>query len=194
MRPCQRLRPCFCASHSPCPEQLQAGAVEHQMHGAVVWKSPGLASGAVPTMPGKRGVVGDGQLEAEQSQNTAAERLSLAEDQAEDEPQERRQLDRKVRVSWLSGRRAPARSLPAGRGGLVEPERQATAPPQARCLHAPTPGHFTQCHRAARLETGSPGSAPSRAPSAGQGIARPRGIAFARCSFPGEAAAPVRPF
>ncbi len=88
-------------------EQLQAGAVEHQVHGAVVAGNPRLATGEGPTRPGERSVIGNGQLEAEQAQHAAAERLGLAQGQ--------HQLDRKIGVAGLPARCRPARCLPAGK-------------------------------------------------------------------------------
>jgi len=119
------------------PEQLQAGAVQHEVHGPVVPDNPGLAAGEGPTAPGKRGVIRDGQLKAEQGEHAAAERLGLSQGQVEDEPQGQHQLDRQVGVAGLPARCAPARCLPAGNGRLVEPERQVTAPPQPGLIRRP---------------------------------------------------------
>jgi hypothetical protein len=118
-------------------EQLQAGAVQHQVHGPVVRDNPGLATGEGATSPGQRGVIRNSQLEAEQTQHAAAERLGLAQGQVEDEPQGQHQLDRQVGVAGLSARCGPARCLPASKGRLVEPERQVTAPPQPGLVGGP---------------------------------------------------------
>ena len=118
-------------------EQLQAGAVQHQVQGTVVAGNARLATGEGATTSGERGVIWHGQLEAEQVQNAAAERLGLTQGQVEDEPQRQHQFDREVGVSWLSARRAPARSLPASKGRLVEPERQVSASPQTGLIGRP---------------------------------------------------------
>ncbi len=119
------------------PEQLQACAVQHQVHGLVVPDNPGLATGKDATTPGKRGAVGHSQIGPEQGEYAATERLGLAQGQVEDEPQGQHQLDRRVGVSRLPTRRGPARGLPAGKGCLVEPERQVAASPQPSFIGRP---------------------------------------------------------
>jgi len=61
------------------PEQLQAGAVQHEVHRPVVPGSTMLPSGESATAPGQGGVVGHGQIESEQAQHAPAERLGLAQ-------------------------------------------------------------------------------------------------------------------
>jgi len=55
----------------------------------------------------------------------------------EDEPQRQYQLDRHIGVDRLAARRGAARGLPAGKGRLVEPERQVTASPQPGLVGRP---------------------------------------------------------
>ena len=78
-------------------------------------------------------MVGHGQIEPEQAQHAAAERLGLAQGEAEDEPQDERQFDRQVRVARLPARRGPTRCLPFVERRFVEPERQITAPAKPEC-------------------------------------------------------------
>ena len=98
---------------------------------------PRLATGEAAATPGERRVVGHSQIEPEQAQHAAAERLGLAQGQVEDEAQDQHQLDRQVGVAGLSARRGPARGLPAGKGRLVEPEREVAAPPQPGLVGGP---------------------------------------------------------
>ena len=119
------------------PEQLQAGAVQHEMHGPFVPGNTRLTTSEGATTPGQGGMIRDGQLEAEQAQHAAAERFGLAQGQVEDEPQDQHQLDCQVGVAWLSARRSPARRLPASECCLVKPERQVTAPLQPGLVGGP---------------------------------------------------------
>ena len=112
------------------PEQLQAGAVQHEVHRLVAPGKPGLAASEGATTPGQRGVTRDGQFQAKQAQRAADERLSLTHGQVEDDPQGQRQLDRQVGTAGLSTRRGPARCLPASECCIAEPGRQVAASPQ----------------------------------------------------------------
>src|SRR3712207_7033428 len=117
-------------------EQLQPGAVDHQMHRAVR-DDLGPPPGEAATTAGKRRVVGDAQLLPEQPKYARGEALGLAQGEVEDEPQHQHQLDRRIRVPGLAAGRAPPWRLPPGDGGLVEPERQITAPLQASLVGRP---------------------------------------------------------
>jgi len=90
-------------------EQLQPGAVEHKVNGAIMPGGARLTIGEPATTPGQRGVVGNGQPEAQQAQYAPGERLSLAKRKVEGEPQGQHQLDRQVRVERLPAGRCPTR-------------------------------------------------------------------------------------
>jgi hypothetical protein len=93
-------------------EQLQAGAVEHEVNGAIMRRSARLATGEPATTPGQRGVVGNGQPAAEQAQHVPGERLGLTKREVEDEPRRQHQLGRQVRVERLPTGCRPTRGLP----------------------------------------------------------------------------------
>jgi hypothetical protein len=76
---------------------------------------------------------------SEQPEHAGGEALGLAQGEVEDEPQRQHQLDGHVRVPGLAAGRGPARGLPSGQGGLVQPERQVAAPPQPGLVLAPVP-------------------------------------------------------
>ncbi len=112
------------------PEQLQAGAVRHEVHGPVTPDNPGLASGKGATASGQGRVARHCHPGTGQAWHAAGERLGLAQRQREDEPHGRHQLDREVGAAGLPARRGPARCLPAGERCIVDPERQVAAPPR----------------------------------------------------------------
>jgi hypothetical protein len=93
-------------------EQLQAGAVEHEVSGAVMPGSARLTIGESATTPGQGCVVRDGQLEPEQPQQAAGERFGLTKREVEDEPRRQHQLGRQVRVERLPTGCRPTRGLP----------------------------------------------------------------------------------
>jgi hypothetical protein len=103
-------------------EQLQAGAVEHEVDGAIVPRSARLATGEPATTPGQGRMVGNSQPEPEQLQQAAGERLGLTKREVEDEPQGQHQLDRQVRVERLPTGCRPTRGPPSRQHRLVEPE------------------------------------------------------------------------
>ena len=98
-------------------EQLQASAVQHEVNRTGMRGHPRLATGDAAATLGERRVVRHSQIEPEQAQHAAAERLGLAQGEVEDEPQRQHQFDRKIGVSWPA-RRRPARCLPACKGCL----------------------------------------------------------------------------
>jgi hypothetical protein len=82
------------------------------VNGAIMPGGARLTIGEPATTPGQRGVVGNGQPEAEQAQHAPGERLGLAKRKMEDEPQGQYQLDREVRVERLPAGRRSTRGLP----------------------------------------------------------------------------------
>lgn len=56
--------------------------------------SPGLSAGEAATSPRERRMIGDGQIQPEQAQHTAGERLGLSQGTVEHQPHAQNQLDR----------------------------------------------------------------------------------------------------
>ena len=111
-------------------EQLQAGAVEHQVHGATACSDTGLSASKGLAAAGQRRVVRPGQGVPEQAQHAGRERRRLAQGEVEDEAQRQHHLDRQVRVEGLTAWCRPSRRVPPGQGRLIQPEGQVTTPPQ----------------------------------------------------------------
>ncbi len=104
-------------------EQLQAGAVNHQMQRAVR-DDLRLPSGKAAAAPAQGRVVRDAQRLPEQPHYARGEAFSLAQGEVEDEPQHQHELYRRVRVPGLAAGRAPPRCLPPCQGIFIKPERQ----------------------------------------------------------------------
>jgi hypothetical protein len=68
-------------------EDLQAGAVQHGVNGPTMANSTRLASGEAAAAPAQSRMVGDGDLQSEQTQDRAGEAFDLAQRQMEDELQ-----------------------------------------------------------------------------------------------------------
>ena len=82
-------------------------------------------------------MVGDGEIEPEKPQHAADEPLGLSQREMEDEPEHEHELDREIRVAPLPARRGPARRLPLGNRGLVQPEREIATPLQPSLVGRP---------------------------------------------------------
>jgi hypothetical protein len=74
-------------------EQLQAGAVDHEVQRAVGHDTGSSASHAGATAA-QGSVVGDGEIEPEELQDAADEALGLAQGEMEDKPEHQDELDR----------------------------------------------------------------------------------------------------
>ena len=82
-------------------------------------------------------MVWNGQIEPEQAQDAAGERLGQAQGKVEDEVQRQHEFDRQVGVDRLPAWRASRRRRPARHGRLVQPQREIAASPQSCLVHRP---------------------------------------------------------
>src|SRR3954453_20743642 len=117
-------------------EQLQPGAVDHQVQRAVrddLRAAPSEATAAAAQC----GVVRDTQLLPEQLKYARGEAFGLAQGKVEDKPEHQHQFDRGVRIPGLTARRGPPRRLPTDEGGLVQPECQVAASLQTSLVSRP---------------------------------------------------------
>ena len=76
-------------------------------------------------------MVRNGEIEPEQAQDAASERLGLTQGQVEDEAQRQHEFDRQVGVDGLPAWRASRRRRPARNSRLVQPQREIAASPQS---------------------------------------------------------------
>src|SRR3954453_17024619 len=117
-------------------EQLQPSAVNHQVQRAVrddLRSTPSEATAAAAQC----GVVRDTQLLPEQPKYARGEAFGLTQGKVKDKPKHQHQFDRGVRIPGLTAGRGPPRRLPAGDGGLVQPEGQVAAPLQTSLVSRP---------------------------------------------------------
>src|SRR3954453_5952342 len=73
----------------------------------------------------------------EQPKYARGEAFGLAQGKVEDKPEHQHHFDRGVRIPGLTAGRGPPRRLPAGDGGLVQPECQVAAPLQTSLVSRP---------------------------------------------------------
>ncbi len=90
-------------------EQLQARAVDEQVHGTM-WDDVRRAVREAAASPAQGGVVRNREVQPEQAEQAGHEPFGLAQGQMEDEAQHQHQLDCQVRVDAMGAARGLAQS------------------------------------------------------------------------------------
>src|SRR3954454_17111756 len=121
----------------PGPAELQTRAVHQQVHrfGIAVRPRPPHLQALRPAAQG--GMVGNREIETEQTEDGADQPFGLAQGQAEYGCERQRRRDRQRRVARLTARRGAGLGVPSRDRRLGEPDCQAPTLAQGRIVFGP---------------------------------------------------------